>query len=1230
MPASRSRRASTGPAPRLAPLVLAATVAATAAAAFFGFVPAVVCWAGVVVAAWMETPATLTGKKDSYGYPTPANPAEEARLASWRTWRQLRFGLVIPSGDWLPGWPPLGSWLAAVWVAVLAAWVPVRAFPHSGVSTGAERALDAAAAFVLVAAITAARRRAAGADHPGTRLDESLLGAVRAAPLPAALSLGAGGLAGALVGIGATRLEAAYQAYRRRWRPPRHTPIRHLVAHGAHSATPSLSKILGLSGRPLPGWDPTLPHHAFLVAVCALGGAGLAFGVIWSRHALSSWRELAGVRAAWEPRWLQLRFDPPPTLVSHRTVGPATVDVFDAPGHLGSAAFRPLAPKIAPSLGAGMRIAVVEQPDDGPSGPMPGTVHPVRFVVACWPTDLPDLAGPGLDAETVELLAHCAMVWALEPKGYGRPVPLAVEALSAPDSPRAVWASRWAWPVGPSLSEIRPLRSELAARFACPVLVDHRADVVYFGALDDAAGLGEVSWADSGSSEAWGQTFRGLATEDRWDTVWTSVLKSGANPPTPQLNTEATVVLADGTEVHRLAFMARRGIDPGDYRGLEPRLATALDAVPFVAVTGWPGAGARPGERHPQAVVVYWSESPVPTSPDRLTESPAAHWVLAGQINAAFDAARLARPEIAGARCLSEPGEPAIWEVELRLYGGVTLSDVRSSAERLRQSFGVPWLRASEGDDGVILHVGAEPASTTLAGGPETALGLASLDWDQAWIDSGVVTAAGLAPSLRQRSNLPHNAEVEVLDFELPPGLDRGRIRMAVPKLRAATGNEFVEPRDSPLGASAVRLLVCRVNPLPVMAPVDFDEIDRLSGQGVPFATGVEGEPVIFDPKDNPHVLLAGVTGSGKSSMAQVLLYGFASAGARIAVVDAVKAGADYRFVEPYADAWAATPVEAARALKAVYAEVVRRKDLNSAHGAGSYADLPEDVRPRPLVVMVDEFTSLIGQSPVPKPTEDPDVEAQRDEILADNQARLEVGMLAGKLAREARSAGVTLLLGTQKMSAKMLDSIPGASGGDLKTNLARSLLGKASSGDRMSALRAFDDAPVLTGDIPKGRGIWEPLTSTGVAIQCWYAPQSELAENLARRREPLAPEERLAIGEPTSPPAAASDQVVEVAEMAFDLDDLEPSPPSARQDDEAGAPPSEELVPVVAAPSEPLPAGSSTPRPPPGPDPWGTDLDWGTPDQPPGAPQAGDPASEMFPDLPKPVSVPPTDDPFA
>jgi hypothetical protein len=124
-----------------------------------------------------------------------------------------------------------------------------------------------------------------------------------------------------------------------------------------------------------------------------------------------------------------------------------------------------------------------------------------------------------------------------------------------------------------------------------------------------------------------------------------------------------------------------------------------------------------------------------------------------------------------------------------------------------------------------------------------------------------------------------------------------------------------------------------------------------------------------------------------------------------------------------------------------------------------------------------------------------------------------------------------------------------------------------------MSALRAVDEAPVLAGDIPKGRGLWEPLTSSAIAIQCWYAPQSELAAQLAKRRRPLsnADTQRLTA---CRPGAAAGGMTPDPADLDRDAD---PIARSGEVDDKA------KEATLRAAP--PVPA-----------DDWGVPLDWGSP----------------------------------
>ncbi|MDA8316751.1 MAG: hypothetical protein M0010_16510, partial [Actinomycetota bacterium] len=88
------RRRTSQPAQSIAPVLVVAAVGLAVVSSWLGLPPVAVLWALLLVVAWVEPPVTLTGKKDDWGYPTPANPSEEGRLRRSRQWRQLRFSLV--------------------------------------------------------------------------------------------------------------------------------------------------------------------------------------------------------------------------------------------------------------------------------------------------------------------------------------------------------------------------------------------------------------------------------------------------------------------------------------------------------------------------------------------------------------------------------------------------------------------------------------------------------------------------------------------------------------------------------------------------------------------------------------------------------------------------------------------------------------------------------------------------------------------------------------------------------------------------------------------------------------------------------------------------------------------------------------------------------------------------------------------------------------------------------
>ncbi|MDQ2739382.1 MAG: hypothetical protein M3Y35_12390, partial [Actinomycetota bacterium] len=865
----------------IAGIVLFVSVLIAGAAWYFRLPGAVVLWLGVMVVAWSEPPAILNGKKDQYGYPTAANPSEEGAIRRHRIWSGLRWRLVgfsdnRPSGipvlgipirnvqrwlsfrrwqhsvagdpnapkgllkrgltwwgregsslhetsDWLPGWPVLGSWLGAI-IAGIAGWlVPVNVeLLH--IPEWAAHLVSAVCLFSIIACIAGQARRNAtdGPGCPGTRINSL----VRMGGHPAAAAVI---LAGAVAAGGA----AAWAA------------LRFVPSTGDYAVTSRIP----------------------LAVVAAGVVVTLVITTPWRTTALAQWRELCRANREWTPRWQALKVDPAPTLIKRERVGLAVVDTFVASGGQGALAFWLLGPKINPTFGGDGVVGVMSVPSTDVEGqPVAGTKHSTRFQIAVWPPGaVPDLADPNTSEPEADLVLRAGSVWGLGLAGYGLPILIDKQRITADGSPGQAWATVWAFPDGGDWDSYRrdPNAPGLLAKgFSGEVLVDHRNPVdgaVYIGSLSDPS----VEWSQEMPPPlcaSWPEFFDQVRDEDNWNSMWGSTMKQGTNPPTPQYPVYAEAELADGSLVKRMPFMVRTGMTPSEFSGLEEKLSTSLGAAPFVAITGWPAQGdARPGDRHPMALTVYWSTSPVPARLDDLPPkrasagSDANQWVIAGKMNAAFTNGRLARPEVISAKPLTSPASSKhIWKIAVRLYGGVTLAEVVGARRKLQEALGVTWLRVEPREqDGCVIYAGAPPASVKLLSPRRDELTLAALDWDQAFLDSGVTGAGGHLPRLTATDHLPHNTKVQVLDFRLPPGVDIEKMKAGIGKLRSATGNSFIEVRPGPSGASSIRLLVCEDDPMPERVSYDFGFSDAAGA--LPLATGVEGEPLTIDLREIPH-----------------------------------------------------------------------------------------------------------------------------------------------------------------------------------------------------------------------------------------------------------------------------------------------------------------------------------------------------------------------------------------
>lgn len=1153
----------------IAPFILVGGLAAAGYFAYKGLPGIVLLWVAVLVAAFSEPQTMFTGPKVG-GYPTPAGPHEEKAARNFDMAKDLRWRMLVPNPDWLPGWSPRAVWLVGVALGVLTTLAPVTAPDFVDYWW-----VPAVTTAVTVWQVTGSRRRTATPNDPNP--------GVRVGHLKSAGPAAAGtGLLGAAVAVAA---------------------LVYLMGHEVVA----------------PFLDQRLPTSAYLAAA---GVCGFVAGAWWRWKpvSLAEWREMVSTRADWDARWESVfkASDQKPLLVGHRTVGRVVVDTFAAPPSMGSQGVISMAMKLGPAIGGGLDATILNVPNvDAQGNPMPGTAHPTNFEIVSFPSgQVPDITDPSTTQEEAGYLFSRAMARAIDAYGQGgaRMQLISVEPLheGGPPEPEAepslldrllrrgrkghtpperspevldpeatpadgvdadgeggepglaAWKFQYRGVQGAAYWVRTTYKGQLEEDTGTTVLADDRHEFIYVGHFDDRTRLVQ-SQAPNGAP--WRDYLDELAEEDEWNRRWEAVLKMGANPPTPQFAVRREAKIGSTTLFHQ-PFLTKQGIDWVEYQKLEPKLATAMAAAPFVSIVGFPAQRGKPGERHPQGFSVRWSNGPVPTSADRIAPSEQArhnqstmntpqHWVIAGQVNAAFDAARLARPEVISARPLTAARSRGhIWKIEIRMFGGVTLQHLRTALGKLTAAMGVPWLRVAPGSESAtaVLVAGVDFRRARLEK-KETESYLIDLDWQQAFADSGVTGVGGLLPRMVGSDTLPMNKSVHVLDFELPSGVSVDDVKKGLPKLKGATKNAFVQVLPGEHGAASIRLLASEEDPMPLQAPVDFDAVDESAA--VPFATGVDGEYIEYDWKDSPHLLIVGATGGGKSVSLQSLIYGALVRGADLYVADPSKGGADFKFAVPWMRAFADTIDDTAAMLDAAYAEVERRKDLNSAHGVGSYRELPDDVRPPHSVVVLDEFTSLIQKDKVRKPDsdEDPDVLRDYEEAVARNAAIDRIGGRVGRIAREARSAGFTLILATQRLTAAILDDLPNAK--DLRTNMARILLGKATFGEMQSALKNPLAAPDLGEVVPAGRGLFEPMAGPTEIIQSWFIPnmQDELGAALAERRPALGPDELIDLdkyrpkkrkveveGEiiGRAPAQGAEPTVIDKGSIELSLDDLE------------------------------------------------------------------------------------------
>lgn len=1134
---------SVAPQPNLAPLVGVLAVILSVATSVFRLPGFTVLLIGLAVAGMMSSAPPLTGKKDAAGYPTIGNPGEHAALLRHRRWSSLRWRLLVPNRDWLLNDPSevkphlervnrfaigrLKNFARALQAAIILVWLLV---PMSFTSIGAlglaaavfTFPVDALAvwgwapdtgswlmspntlcAYIVTMQFFAARRRHAAMEDPAPAVTVAdLIATFRTssrAELIAAVLLPP--VAGTAVAVGV-------------WTLTKHFGVTWLF----------------------------VPAPLLLV-----GTATLFSAVLWRAlalpDALTEWRNTVQARELWQQRWEPLKMDPRPYLISHARHGdpaaPLNIDTFDAPPTQGAAGMLGMGSKIHPLIGAGQAVAMLNEPDVDSSGqPIPGSRHPSRFSVASWPVDQPiEVSDPTVDRGLLRERIRTAL--AIAGTSYPQLMVTTVQPMWDTDDAdsTAAWSVLCEASDAPVVSILPTIAGEIGAALGTEAVFDKKTGLLYVGALT----ADSTHYVDDSQAHR----FVELAREARWSQRWSDVLKMGEARPRTESDVYKTAQLPTGQTIECQPFMTPQGIN-GSYflaQQKEKALANALGNAPWVSVIGWEGRGDKAGERHPGAFRVLWSAQPVPLDPARL-EPPgrgrpgdALRWAISAAINSGFDAAKLARPEVVAVTALTTADSRGhIWDVRLRLYDGVVLSEVKQKAEKIRGGMGgTPWLRVTDSGEHIRVVVGAAPESRGIEfARPEAKKLTLALDWEQRFTDANLASPVdGVAPRLVAAEPLETNEQVDVLEFTLPRSLaiTDFQEQKTVDKLRAASGKTFINVRHN-TDPSRFTMLVCDVDPMPSPAPFMWERMGAVAPRSTTFGTRVEGAPVTWHLDNDSHLMVLGQNGSGKgigmSAMAGDNIMSFWD----VYAADPIKGFNDFLFADPWLRARATTWTQTVAVVRHLLRLLDEHKKLNEKYGVSNIRDLPDEVRPRLSCLYLDEFTSLVIPDAVVKLRDNAD-DAERKEYAATvaiNNYKLLIGSAIGRILREGRALGLVLVLAGQKLTREELKYIPG--GATIKSQMSRLAMGKMSFGDMMSAFADASSALGLLGpSVPRGRGVFESTSESAFAVQTWWAGGSQadhfriLAEKISEVRPPLSADEKLDL----SASDAQAEQTVEV-----------------------------------------------------------------------------------------------------
>lgn len=363
-----------------------------------------------------------------------------------------------------------------------------------------------------------------------------------------------------------------------------------------------------------------------------------------------------------------------------------------------------------------------------------------------------------------------------------------------------------------------------------------------------------------------------------WHRLWMRM--PGANELTaPVYSQEVDFPIGHPEPTHRkVLFGMPDGRDFTDYVRSAPRLATGLDkervlVEPFQETAG---QAHQVGFMVTHELVKLGARAHLGESQDRDTRNFLVRYAVLN----ALASLKLEQPLFMEARQITVRRKPIIYESKWIISdgAGVTFDQYLAATTKIAEKLGCQWARVYQrpGENHLTLLYGARPATTQTVSKNDMKL-LHEADWFY-WMRSvDLVGTNGLPPRLVRANR--NDQGLDELDFALPAGVSRETVLAKMNKLETASHIPYIreESQDDP---STLRLVCGEADPL--NATYLFrDHLDTLFQNPVKGApntdwyvgVGADGELVKYEwGSDEPHLLIAGNTGAGKSVVVNVML----------------------------------------------------------------------------------------------------------------------------------------------------------------------------------------------------------------------------------------------------------------------------------------------------------------------------------------------------------------------